>query len=301
MSNPQNGVKAQNAQLDWLTMTTRNEEKGVDWLSRYSALKSYHPALKGCEERYFSWHGYDCRSLPGVLLYGMKDNGEHIFQAVSSMADDCFPITYGDDVRVTRLDIAVTIQLVDPIPDLAETYYKNAIEGDNLQRRYTMYVNSLGGSTLYVGSRSSDQYGRVYDKGKQQHIKLGKSEIAQGLLWRYEVCIKKPKASPMADIIMQKMPLIGFCEETRAYMARFVYSWFYHRCVKPIFVTEDMELPRLAVEYTETSAQRKLRWIKTQVRPSMVFLLDQGFQEELQEAIGYDLVPRKNGQTELPF
>jgi len=70
--------------------------------------------------------------------------------------------------RCTRIDVA--IDSVDGLLDIASLY--DAIK----QKRYTLpykrkaaLITSTDGITLYVGSRTSDIFLRIYDKGAEQH------------------------------------------------------------------------------------------------------------------------------------
>jgi DNA relaxase NicK len=140
----------------------------------------------------------------------------------------------------------------------------------------THLVNSQGGSTLYVGSRNSDQFGRLYDKGAQQGG-------PPGFTWRYEVELKNAYSTAATQYLVNNMGKPT--EDQQRDLSAFVYSWWRDRGVKPLFspVTGDMIV---AVSKQQTTLDRKLTWLRGQVRPTIQQLIAAGLGKDALEALG---------------
>jgi DNA relaxase NicK len=178
-----------------------------------------------------------------------------------------------DAVNITRFDLAVTTTIGFEFGELAERYWARLSQEDMDRRKYSLVRNSKGGQTLYVGSRSSDQFGRVYDKGAQQ------GDYPNGFKWRYEVEYKKPRASIAANALKQ------FETQEAKKIVDTVHSWFAHRGVPPIFHSTGDGI-RIQMEARVDSDKKKLNWLRSQVAPSIEYLLSRGRGREALVALG---------------
>jgi len=114
--------------------------------------------------------------------------------------------------------------------------------------KYSLLQNSEGGSTLYVGSRQSMRYGRIYDKGVEQ------KEAAPGTLWRFELEIKD-------DLADQAISMLYGSSEPDRQIAGILGDFFVDRGI-PVFWTvppmdERFRIPRI----TQDDAG-SLRWLR---------------------------------------
>ena len=183
--------------------------------------------------------------------------------------------------NVTRLDLQVTVTLTKPWPAMATMAYAWLDDNPDLRRKqltYTLLENTSGGSTLYVGSRASDQYGRFYDKGKERD-----KEAEKGKEWRYEVEFKGQRAS---NVIEQLKRLTG-ASDVEAAISTTVHTWFAAREMPPIWAKNGQPM-KMDIKATVTSDELKLLWLTKQVRPSVRQLLEHGRSEELMIALGID-------------
>ena len=99
-----------------------------------------------------------------------------------------------DLVRVTRLDVALTVPLP---PGWRQDYLFASLKADDGPRSVS-YIESQSGpeghetlATVYIGSRSSDRYVRVYEKPDSEG----------NLYLRFEVEYKGARAAKAAEII----------------------------------------------------------------------------------------------------
>lgn len=183
--------------------------------------------------------------------------------------------------NVSRLDLQVTVTLQRPWTELATQAYDWLENNPDLRRKnltYTILNNTNGGVTLYVGSRASDQYGRFYDKGKEQS-----KDAEKGIKWRYEVEFKGDRAKKVLDQLKMQCAK----EDVENAIASTVYVWFVAREIPPVWSINAQPMS-LDMKATVTSDELKLDWITRQVRPTIRRLMDHGKSEELMIALGLD-------------
>jgi len=143
---------------------------------------------------------------------------------------------------------------------------------------YTFFTCSNGGTTLYVGSRASDQYGRFYDKGKERDPKS-----LAGMEWRYEVEFKGKRAARVLEVMKQEVAR-GDVEQA---IGATVYKWFAGREVTPIYARNGKPLA-MDVKAELTSDEVKLLWLTKQVRPSIRRLVEHGKLDQVMDALELD-------------
>jgi hypothetical protein len=183
--------------------------------------------------------------------------------------------------NVSRLDLQVTVTLQRPWPALATMAYDWLEDNPDLRRKnltYTVLNNTDGGATLYVGSRASDQYGRFYDKGKEQD-----KNAKKGKEWRYEVEFKGDRAKKVLDQMKAK----AGTEDIENAISSTVHMWFAAREIPPVWAKNGQPMS-LDVAATVTSDELKLDWITRQVQPTIRRLIDHGKSDELMIALGLD-------------
>lgn len=181
------------------------------------------------------------------------------------------------DLRWTRVDLCVDCQLEIAAPNLAIDYYTWVCEKGQQQRKYGLVQNTMGGTTLYVGSRQSYEFGRVYDKGIES-----KTIDQQGKLWRYEVELKQDKAKAAVQ------SLVSFHAREKQYshpIAVTVYDWFDRRDIPPIWKRHSSESLNLMVRTETKHEDQKLLWLRKQVSPTVREMLASNKREVL-DALG---------------
>lgn len=262
--------------IDWLTVTTKSDAIGRQWRAIFYDVsrpkESFIP---------WSFYGYEGYSFDG-LSWGQGPHGWIIRASGMANVDGLFVRIVGHkpSLNVTRLDLAVTVPVEEKLDDLVVRHYDKIVEEgiEGLNRQYVVIKNTRGGQTLYVGSRSSTQFGRLYDKGAQ----LGETP---GLLYRYEVELKKPRASIAASQLLE-WARSGDDVSYRVRMCRYVYDWFLNRGITPIFERPDNgDQIDFAISHRESSLDGKLWWLRAQVRPAVAKLVKRGLESEVREAL----------------
>lgn len=264
--------------VDWLTLTAMSEEMR-DLLydtARGTIEELRRQKLPVKEWKFKGYTGFACEGVRAgsrtdsdiVIISGLW--ATEYWMLFAPLAENC-----------SRVDIAVTCELAEPIPDLTGFYWQHLPDKDAQAKlklpRYTIIFNTDGGTTLYVGARSSAQMGRVYDKGLEAKI------ADPGKIWRYEVEYKHPCSGQILDRLLAHVHNPGIAEQMRAT----VFNWFSSRQVKPIFLNEGQAW-LVDTETKVTSDDIKLNWITTQVRPSVAGLVDRGRAEEVIQALGLE-------------
>jgi len=269
------------AGVDWLTVTVKDWDKRDRMKGEIDRIFERERG-RGLAGSRWSFKGYAGLRMNGTR-WGTRFDSDI---CMLSGSDACinWPAFLAMSGNVTRLDLAVTVELCQPIANLAKICYDYILEERRAAlssnwRQYTYYENTNGGQTLYVGSRASDQYGRLYDKAAEQEMS---DHIAK--LWRYEIEFKTPRSQTVADGLWQRSKAGGGVAGS---IARTVELWFEGRDIPVIFENAG---DALATEVTATvqSNDTTLNWLSTQVRPALQRLRSQGLIVEALTALGIE-------------
>lgn len=265
------------ASIDWLTVTTEQDRPGKAWADIFAGIagENGHSFTKPWSFWGFTgWQTEHCR-------YGFRPmTREYILIVSGSPADRVWRKVCPSARTVTRLDLAVTVKMESVQPGLCAAYY--AVLGAGMQRKYSLITNNSGGETLYVGSRHSSQFGRVYDKGAQ----LGQ---APGELYRYEAVIKKSLTPSLLNALLVG-PGDGSDEKglLKHKIRSFVWDWFDNREVTPVFARGEQGKLELSVEFTASTTDRKLNWLSHAVSPTIRKLMAEGRSKDVIEALSLE-------------
>lgn len=273
------------ASVDWLTCTSNSKRTGYDWFdlfrryqNKYAEMTGYPPMIKQAKRL-----GYKGRVGEG-MFFGVSEKQGYLLVAWGEASDVVWPIAAPIARNITRIDLAVTAQLDPPDPTLANVAYMANCEPG--KRQYALIQNSRDGKTLYVGSRSSTQFGRLYDKGVKD---LG---LPSGQVWRYEIELKDKALNSAVVKGMMGRWRLGVVH--RGDIAAYVHQWFSVRGVSPKFSAMGKGLPRPELEASVSTAEKKLRWLSAQVAPTVQELIRIGLGDRALLALGLEA-------EQLPF
>lgn len=265
-------IVRQTAGVDYLTVTAVKPDAVNELVGR---AKRYSEALKAEKIVGKDWKfkGYTGQTF-GFFSWGIGASGG-ICMLNGPAADKYLELFLTDYERVTRIDLQTTVQFNQPFLNLGEKHWwevRNCDKKQGASRSYRKVVGGDGGYTLYVGSRTSGKMLRVYDKGVQSE------SLAPGLLWRYELELKRPYAGPASMVFVQS-----------ASRAEYILGAIFTHCrtngIAPAFVTEasHCEIEALAKVVT---VDTKLNWLSTAVKPTVAYLADMGYTKEVLRALG---------------
>ncbi len=227
---------------------------------------------------------YPCHIGPyeGIRIKGCSwaMNGDAVLLSIpGEMAHENIELVDGlKDVRVTRLDIAVTVLLGQASRLGGDAYVR--LCSPNTKRRYktkaTLIYGSDKGCTVYVGSRAGkNSFGRLYDKGIQS-----KETDEDGIVWRYEVQLKGGAAQNAYDTFdLQRLPLDDLTSA--------VHQWFTERGVEPVFspTSSKANFQRDKVQ-SSGNVDKKLKWLERSVRPVITELRLAGYSDKVYNGLG---------------
>lgn len=232
------------------------EEREYDKEPRTWVFKGY----KGYTTKYVSW--------------GKRDDSD-IFILRGQIANAWFSQVLDNADNVTRLDLAVTIRFREPADGLMQRYWDHICDRwpkGQAPRSYARTVGLDGGATLYVGRRVSAEFGRLYDKGIQANL------APEGVMWRYEVEIKKPSAS----LVSAKLPRDA---SPGPWIQAYVFDWFFTREIMPAF--DRTETSIVVERYVRVKSDEiTINWLRKSVKPAILRLQSSGKLEQVLEALG---------------
>jgi hypothetical protein len=159
--------------VDWLSLTTF-ETKQADAI-RYLFWDDNYTDTKRMQ-----YKGVD---LGNIFLGAATQNGKphYLFQASGERADEAFTQykrNFGPyDWNVTRIDLQVTIP-VPPHYDSRQFYDDmTAWDGHGKPRKAAIVQSGDGLDTVYIGSRQSDRFTRVYVKPLDSGLRALRFEV----------------------------------------------------------------------------------------------------------------------------
>lgn len=263
------------AGVDWVTMTSRDDAVGMEWYSMYMRYKK--EKLKEADNEFHFNNGFYAGSGIASMRWGYSDHLGYIILISGADAERFWQHLEPGRHRVTRLDLCVDFR-----PEKPTLMSQELFAGLSKQRRaeypmLSLFIGPRGGDTLYVGSRHSQQFGRLYDKG----VESGKEQ--PGVKWRAEVEYKKPLAGEMAGELI----LENSATRQQAIIDT-VLHWFSDRGINVLPDSENKLAINVSVEQRLTTAGRKLAWLHSQVQPSVQTLISLGLGREVMKSLALD-------------
>lgn len=258
--------------VDYYTATTDDQKRGFVWGDIFDDYKKKRLNL-GSRVAAFRRHSYDCMTIDH-LTYGYSLKWGWLLTASSSEAEETWRRVWPGARRVTRVDLAYTFGLKG-VEDYVYSRWRS-VQGRSGRLGYRYIENNQGGQTLYVGSPQSDQTGRLYAKWLQD------PGAWPECTYRAEVQYRKPRSDLVAQTLID---CFGRGTYNQDLVINTVSTWFDDRHVR-LSMPRDTEAVRFQVSKEVTADDRKLKWLRTGVSPTLVDLAGRGKIQELSEALG---------------
>jgi hypothetical protein len=247
--------------LDWLAFTIKEMTENAEaWFGIHTPTESSTPDAPT--------NGYRsaCRGPNGVVRMWNNDRpemGHHVILSGSTLRSVVLALNttqasllqsaISTGGSVTRLDLAVDSEGVS----IDERYiYLQSLAGKAMGtcRTFTLLEGSDGGKTVYMGSRQSERFIRIYDKGAQQGI--------SGIHWhRMELETKGMVARSVAVLLVENSDwhavFTGVCRKMASFSGIRDYQVFFDGVDVPIGT------PKIE-KRSDTEA-----WIEKQVTPAV--------------------------------
>lgn len=253
---------------DWVTITARKGDNIAAIREHYEYLGRTVADWLG-ENPYADessgQNGYTGRRI-GPVFWGAGYNGACL-QVSGAGAEKVVALRpYWDNVA--RLDIQVTLWYKEDYEDMALRCAEASRCARDVaaHRRWAVeHKNRFGeGDTCYLGSRKSARFHRIYDKWREAN-----REESWEYSWRFEVERKEGSGAAYWPDRAGSVP-------TADYWASIVVSEFADRGVKMPSLLPRSLAAEERVPKGETTNARRLRWLATQVAPSIGKLLRSG-------------------------
>lgn len=270
----------EDVRVDYFTITCSLSNAKPLWDKAKKAALDLEQTLQMRPWHFYGYNGFIYgNGSSGHFAYGeaKTDLQGVIVQASGDLAMRYVSGFFLDVTRWTRIDLAVTAELAQPEPTLCKGYYDWIVQNYGGPRQYSLIQNNKGGNTLYIGSRVSSEFGRVYDKG----VELNNNEYAPGKLYRYEVELKRDKAKSAASSLMSHTLRQSNIVHP---IAVTVYDWFCRKDIPPRFNRRDSEGLDLGMVASNRGGD-KLQWLQKQVSPTVRDMLASGDRRVL-DALG---------------
>jgi len=278
--------------IDYITATTTQRRTATS-LDAFGSYLVDTQIVEGHKERGAKLRGYWGRAA-GHAAYGRRQDGAYV-RLSGALADEHWSQCLQLAENVSRLDLAVTyLPASGPTRELC-----NLIK--QLRKKYTgrwekapvkVFSNLAGPEALALGSRQSNRFLRIYDKGRES----GDAYFANSL--RAEAELKSETAWSMAQRLDSDE---NYRVQIGAYLAKFIS--IKGMCVPWSFKTSQASLAfagqstsfminsgswdQLLPRTNDLSHVLKATaWMAIQVRPSCARLVDAGFRQEVLEALG---------------
>lgn len=267
------------AGIDYISLTMQNDNPNVQAWHRAALAYLEHISAQVGEMNETKRLGYEGITVGGSFVGKRERDTIAIFSG--ERAKVAFERLYRRDTHVSRMDVQVSYRYRVSTNNVAQVARNNVDRANRRissarQRNATLMEDLRGGATCYVGTRTSEQFARIYNKEAES----GKEEFAR--VWRFEVQLKNKLAVKLAEQIA------GQTYTTTNHSVVFVKQWLSHRGVPTPWQADAELLPLPKVEKPNSQNDEKLLWLRTQVRPALRTLLKYGLRDAILEALGLD-------------
>lgn len=222
--------------------------------------------------------GYE-GSICGTVFVGIRE-GDCMVRISGAMAHEAYKPFKSLDIKPTRLDLQVTVWYDDNPAEIIRKYAEIAIADANVadvrtKRTIRKVESNDGGFTLYIGSRTSDYFARLYDKHKES------KDATYLYALRFEVEIKGKRAQQAFNALSSRS------RDISPQVLSFVAEWYAARGVHVpfLFKAGKMELSPINREKSDTA--RRLAWLRGQVRGTILELRKVIDTNDILEALGF--------------
>lgn len=267
--------------IDWLTVTTRRQRVLNRWTLKTLALQK-HEERNGDKSHPFHVNQY-IGQMCGRVRIGFSGDAM-LVQLSGQLADDHFPYFWKDHDTITRLDIAVTYRTPEPDTEQAFYAYRQACarRADRPRSARPLLVrDGDGGSTCYLGSRSSSRIGRLYNKHAEQLASRDPQADSRYVnAWRVELELHDVDAQAVGMMLSQPGDRYS---TIRYYLSHYLGT---HGITCPFPASERAILPTGFRRRSDRDS--RLDWLGKTVKPTVAWLKGSCTKDELRAILGLD-------------
>lgn len=259
--------------VDYITLTATTKERS--YCLSTEAHKLLREEIAGNNlQRPWGMKGYQGWSAGGVQ-WGERDDG-CILRLSSTAAFsnwwDCYQVAE----NCSRVDLQITANVgPEPLKEVMRQFrsIKRFYKKLGQEEKVTIWRSGKEGITVYVGSRQSAVYLRIYNKHAET-----KDDRFKGCV-RFEVELKDYAAkSAIESIVSSGLVSQRILSGVSAMVRDRGGLLPLEKNLRGFAVATP---PKMA-----SDCDRRLAWLRAQVRPSVKMLLDHGLEKELLESLG---------------
>lgn len=260
--------------LDWLTTTTASARTQTSF-KVFWARKTPQLERLGYKQKKGGFQGYNGISC-GPLFLGERPDGM-LIRASGHLSKELYDSLDLTDCKATRVDVQATIEFPSYKANVAELLGDTRqaaarAAGQKMKPKQHLDMGYGDGDTLYIGSRSSPRFGRVYDKMKQ-------ADDGSFLnCWRFELEYKRLMAPKIIQV------LAGEREVENAILD--ILEGQFMDWGLPLGISAAPLVVAGSIGRRQPDTDRSMTWLRNQVAPTVERLLGTIAPHEIMTALG---------------
>lgn len=267
------------SQPDWLTATTHTDEQRgyLALVADAIAVSESAHGDRNMPFRLLGFEGWRC----GRVRWGER-GGLGLLQLSGELAYTWFNDVVAHAARISRVDLAVTVDMGEDNLALGEGVYQQALEHrfEHPRSPLPWFVGDAeGGWTTYLGKRESDWFLRCYNKHAEAIA--AHDDVAAGQYercWRFELEVKGHPGNVLAHELYNTLSQQRFCR-------RFVHGWLEDHGIAAPWTAEG-DNAKISPLRRRSDRDVKVAWLRSKVAPSVRWLAREMDREELLEVLG---------------
>lgn len=235
----------------------------------------------------FAYHGWACGGIA---------TGESPDSLMVRLSSECARENWRRFAEVasnvSRLDLQVTVRYAhNAMTEIARVYrkLKRSRGSDGRKRTISLYQSSDGSATIYIGQRVSENYGRIYAKGKETPLPYWANSVRFEAEFKGDVAWREQKQLYRAP--SEYDHIVSRCQ---AFMAERGTSQISATPGRDSVTTQPssmMTADATRAQRSLSDADRTLQWLANGVRCSVATLRESGRLYDALTALGLsDLV-----------
>lgn len=267
------------SQLDWLTCSVEGTDKQERLrLSAHRLMAA--EVVVGARVTPFRLNGYQ-GTQAGRVRFGERDD-RALIQLSGDLAEFHFRPMHERADHISRLDLAVTVRYPVYQPAIGAAAYQDACQwraGRSHSALPKLVEDGDGGTTFYLGDRTSDLFLRVYNKQAECQAHDDQDAVNRyHNCWRYELEVKGVTAPGVAERVFDS-------PAPSATIRALLHNHLVAHGIRPTwdFTTPEQRLPGFR---RRSDRDTRLRWLERSVRPAVDWLLENGDRTEVLQRLG---------------
>lgn len=267
------------AGIDWYagSLVYPSSDSAAFWARGWYQLEAEQEKGHTGKECYINgYKGAQC----GKAFVGQRMDGLYC-RTTGYAADSGYTALYPVTASVSRIDLQVTVWLSSEQPLFGEHTYQNAkaaAKSTKGKDKWTVsrWEGPNGGSTVYIGARTSKHFIRIYNKYAQSN-----DDYYQNA-WRFEV----EYHNDAADSISRALAVSS--GHRAAVIGATVAAYLRSKGLVPLWPEDAAIALSVPHKPEDTDITRSLRWLATQVRPTIDRLKTAGYTDQVLISLGIE-------------